>query len=268
MMNKYIQNSVSTLLFILMMLFSGIGMMETVKHFTAQPTIDLMTIYGNNSLPQTNETIPEPSTAASESISGDVSANLGELCVFRLTDPTTRADWMIVPETKFYIDSSGSSLAFASNVPARYTIIAAVVIDGRSKILTHVIDYGISPEPTPSPAPEPSPEPKPVTLSQWVHKNVPPLGYSQASALAACYESVVTGIESGRIKTPTAAYSVIRTSSQTKINLDLWQPFLDQLSIKITENLKGSTDIHELGIIFSQIAEGLNQSVRSTPRSD
>jgi hypothetical protein len=268
MMNKQIQNIVSTLLFILMMIFSGIGIMETVKKFTGQSTIDFVTIDDTKTLPKRDKEIPAPSTEQLESISGEVSANLGELCVFRLNDPNTRADWIIVPETKFYIDSSGSSLAFASNVPARYTIIAAIVEDGQSKILTHLIDYGISPAPNPSPTPEPKPEPEPVTLSQWVHKNVPPLGCSQALALATCYESVVTGIETGHIKTPTAAYSLIRTMSQTKINLDLWQPFLDQLSIKITEKLNGSTDIHQLGTIFSQIAEGLNKSVQSSPRSD
>jgi hypothetical protein len=264
MMNKSIQNIVSILLFILMMLFSGVGIMETVKHFTDQPMIDPAPIYGNTTLPKTDNEIPTPSTKQSEFISGEVSANLGELCVFRLNDPNTRADWIIVPETKFYIDSSGSSLAFASNVLARYTIIAAIVEGGESKILTHLIDYGISP----TPSPNPDPKPEPVTLSNWVRKNIPPLGYSQAAALAACYESVVTGIKSGRVKTPTAAYSQIRTASQTKINLDLWQPFLDQLSIKIIENLNGSTDIHELGTIFSQIAEGLNKSVQESPRSD
>jgi hypothetical protein len=196
----------------------------------------------------------------SEHISGDVTATLGELCVFTLNDSTTRADWMIVPETKFYIDSSGSSLAFASNVPARYTIIAAIVEAGQSKIITHIIDYGLSPEPTPEPTPQPKPTPKPepVTLSDWVQKNIPQSGYSQVSALAACYESVVTGIETGRIQSQNAAYSLIRTTTQSKIKIALWRPFLDQLSIKITESLNGSTDIHKLGTIFSEVVTGLN----------
>ena len=32
---------------------------------------------------------------------------------------------------------------------------------------------------------------------------------------------------------------------------------LDQLSIKITENLKGSDDVKKLGLIFQEIADGL-----------
>jgi hypothetical protein len=254
MMNKHIQNIISTVLLILLILFSGIGIVETINKFSGQSTFDLLVIQDENTLPKTNNDVPEKPKEVSEYISGDVIANLGELCVFRLNDSSTRADWIIVPETKFYIDSSGSSLAFASNVSARYTIIAAIVEAGQSKILTHVIDYGISPEPTPTPTPEPIPEP--VTLSHWVRKNVPLAGYSQASALAACYESVVTGIKSGRIQSQTAAYSLIRTTTQTKINIALWQPFLDQLAIKITENLNGSTDIHKLETIFSEIATG------------
>ncbi|MDR2114797.1 MAG: hypothetical protein LBP87_00290 [Planctomycetaceae bacterium] len=271
-MNKYIQDIVSTILFIILLVFSGIGIVETITKLTGHSNIDLLVIQDEKPLPKTEHDISGTSTESSEFISGEVSANLGELCVFQLNDPTAQADWVIVPETKFYIDSSGSSLAFASNVPARYTIIAAIIVDGQSKILTHIIDYGISPEPSPSPLPnpkpQPNPEPEPVTLSNWVCKNVPPLGYSQASALATCYESVVTEINEGRIQSPTAAYSLIRTASQSKININLWRPFLDQLSIKITENLNGSTDIHKLGTIFSQIAEGLHKSVPIPSGSD
>ncbi len=56
--------------------------------------------------------VKEPQQTA-EFISGPVAASVGELCVFRLNDPATRADWLIVPEATCYIDTSGSSLAFA-----------------------------------------------------------------------------------------------------------------------------------------------------------
>jgi hypothetical protein len=255
--NNY-YNIISTILFIIMVLFSGIGIVETVAKFNGQSTIDLLVIQDDKTLPKTkNSVIPDDSSESSEYISGDLSANLGELCVFQLNDPDLRADWIIVPETKYYIDSSGSSLAFASNVPARYTIVAAIVVEGQSKILTHLIDYGISPEPAPSPKPDPEPKPEPVTLSHWVRKNIPPLGLSQAAALASCYESAVSGIENGTIKSQAAAYSLIRTTTQTKINIALWQSFLDQLSVKITERLNGSTDVKELAVIFSEIITGL-----------
>jgi hypothetical protein len=257
MMNKPIQNIVSTVLLILMILFSGIGIIETITKFSDQSTIDFFVIQDEQVLPKITNDISTHSKESSEYISGDLSANLGELCVFQLSDPNTRADWIIVPETKFYIDSSGSSLVFSSNVPSKYTIIAAIVEDGQSKILTHVIDYGVSPNPSPTPIPNPNPEPEPVTLSQWVQKNIPPLGYSQVSALATCYESVVTGIENGTIKSQAAAYSLIRTATQTKINIEIWQPFLGKLSVKVTEKLDGSDDVQKLGLIFKDITEGL-----------
>jgi hypothetical protein len=144
MMNKHLQNIVSTVLLILLILFSGIGIVETINNFSGRSTVDFLVIQDENTSPKTNNNNVPDKVELSEHISGEVIANLGELCVFTLNDSTTRADWMIVPETKFYIDSSGSSPAFASNVPARYTIIAAIVEAGQSKIITHIIDYSLS----------------------------------------------------------------------------------------------------------------------------
>jgi hypothetical protein len=240
-------------------MFSGIGIRETVTNILYPPTFVSVV----NTTEPFQSILETKTTESEEFITGPLAANVGELCVFKLNDPETRADWIIVPEAKCYIDSSGSSLAFASNVPTKYTIIAAIVDEGDSikkpKILTHVCDYGVSPEPNPNPTPTPSPTPtpNPVTLSNWVTQNIPTAGHSQAAALASCYESAAEAIDKGTIKTPAAAYSALRTATQTKINIGIWQPFLDDLSIKITENLNGSTDVKKLGTLFSEIAIGL-----------
>jgi hypothetical protein len=161
-----------------------------------------------------------------------------------------------------YVDSSGSSLAFASNVPAKYTIVAAIVEDGVPKILQHVCEYGTSPEPSPSPSPNPSPTPTPkptpptVLLGEWIKQNVPEGGRGQCAALAACYEATADAIEKGAIRTPDAAYSTLRTATQTKIKPEKWGSFLDQLSVKVTEKL-GDGDVKKLGTIFTEIVEGL-----------
>jgi hypothetical protein len=263
MHNKKIQDLISMMLFIAMIIFSGIGIKSVVTELMYQPNFESVVIQLENSLPKTNKQPASEPSESGEFISGQLTATLGELCVFQLNDPNTRADWVIVPETKYYIDSSGSSLAFASNVPAQYTIIAAIIeeddLEKQPKILTHVCYYGISPEPSPSPnpKPEPKPKPEPITLSEWVHENVPESGYFQAAALASCYESVVTGIESGAIKSPVAAYSLLRTVTQAKIDIAIWQPFLDKLSIKITERLNGSIDLQEHKNIFSEIVTRL-----------
>jgi hypothetical protein len=262
-MNKQLSTFLSATILLVVLMFSGIGLHETVTGYLNPPTFVSVV-----NTPELSSPILETKTTESaEFITGSLAANVGELCVFKLNDSETRADWIIVPEAKCYIDSSGSSLVFASNVPAKYTIIAAIVDEGEStkkpKILTHVCDYGISPEPipnpspTPSPSPTPKPTPNPVTLSSWVTKNIPATGYSQAAALASCYESAAEAIDKGTIKTTAAAYSALRTATQTKINIDVWQPFLDELSVKITERLDGSSDIKKLGTVFSEIAVGL-----------
>jgi hypothetical protein len=183
-----------------------------------------------------------------------------------LNDSRTKADWIIVPPATSYVDSSGSSLAFASNVPAKYTIIAAIVEDGEPKILTHICEYGFSPEPTPSPPP--SPKPEPTNLADWVTKNIPEGGRSQCTALASCYESAADGIDNGSIRTPEAAYSTLRTATQTKIKPEIWGNFLDQLSVKVTEKMGGSNDVKKLGTIFSDIAVGLKTILQHTDDTD
>ncbi len=195
-------------------------------------------------------------------VAGPVAASVGELCVFRLNDSKTYADWCIVPEATCYIDSSGSSLAFASNNRATYTILAAIVEDGIPKILTHVCEYGLQPRPDPSPTPNPDPTPKPnpppnLSLTEWVTQNVPEAGRHQCAALASCYEATADAIENDSILTQAAAFSTIRTASQTKIDIAVWLDFLDLLSGKVNAALDGSTDVKKLGTIFSEIAEGL-----------
>jgi hypothetical protein len=60
-----------------------------------------------------------------------------------------------------------------------------------------------------------------------------------------------------RRKSQEAAFSAIRTATQTKIKPEVWEKFLDQLAVKVLEKLEGSGDVKKLGAIFSEIAEGL-----------
>ncbi len=256
-MNKKLQHFASGVLGIAIMVFCGIGIQKTyewaVDRFdpvSTTPSIQTVDLHG--------------ASDSAEFISGPLVADVGQLCVFTLDNPETRADWVIVPETSYYVDSSGSALAFASNVPAKYTIIAAVVEGGVPKILTHVCEYGTQPTPPPNPKPNPPPN---QTLKDWVAQNIPDTGTSTAAALAACYESVAQEIEKGSILSQEAAFSALRTATQTKIDIGIWSGFLDTLSEKVTETLDGSTDIHRLGTIFTEIADGLRKS-RKTSSTD
>jgi len=244
MTKKYLQPIFSCLLLVLIGYFGSVGIRELT-----------------DSRRQSAEILPTASAvchlASDNYITGPLAANVGELCVFRLSDSGTKADWIIVPPATCYIDSSGSSLAFASNIPAKYTIIAAIVEKGVPKILTHVCEYGVSPEPSPNPTPIPNPKPEPSNLAEWVAKNIPEEGRSQCAALASCYEATAEAIEKNTIQTTEAAFSTLRTATQTKIKPDIWGPFLDQLAVKVTERLDGSNDVRKLGAIFSEIANGL-----------
>ena len=256
-MKKYLQQIIPGLLIVLVGYFGTVGVKETYTRMTMAPQAVSVVEKSTDAGWQ----LKEPAESA-EFIAGPLAASVGELCVFRLNDPGTKADWIIVrqsasdPPVTCYIDSSGSSLAFASNIPAQYTIIAAIVEDGEPKILTHICEYGLSPEPSPSPTPTPPP-PQPVNLGEWVKQNIPDAGRGQCAALASCYESAADGIDKGSIRTTEAAYSTLRTATQTKIKPEIWGPFLDQLAIKVTENMAGSNDTRKLGTIFSEIANGL-----------
>lgn len=269
---------VAVLMFVSFM--TGIGLYRTAKAIVT-PTAQVETVTAPLAKaapeaphrPSPGWSVKEPSQAA-EFISGPLAANVGELCVFRLSDPKTYADWCIVPDATCYIDSSGSSLAFASNNNATYTILAAIVDEGVPKILTHVCRYGQSPQPdpgptpNPDPSPEPTPAPNPMTsLKDWVTQNVPEGGRAQCGALAFCYEATADAIESGSVLTQAAAYSTLRTATQTKIKVDTWADYLDALSGKVTTSLDGSTDVHRLGSIFRTIAEGL-RAVSETETGD
>jgi len=250
MTKKYLQPICFCLLLVLIGYFGSVGIRELTDSRRQSAEI----------LPSASAVCQLPSD---NYITGPLAANVGELCVFRLNDPGTKADWIIVPPATCYIDSSGSSLAFASNVPAKYTIIAAIVEEGVPKILTHVCEYGVSPEPTPNPTPIPNPKPEPSNLAVWVAKNIPEEGRSQCAALASCYEATAEAIEKNTIRTTEAAFSTLRTATQTKVKPDIWGSFLDQLAVKVTERLDGSNDVRKLGVIFSEIANGL-KSVSDT----
>jgi hypothetical protein len=146
---------------------------------------------------------------------------------------------------------------FSSNVPAKYTIIAAIVEEGQPKILTHVCDYGTDATPNPSPLPNPNPTPSPTTLKEWVTQNIPPDGKTQSAMLADCVDMVADAINRGTIKSVDAAYALLRNVTQTKIKINIWKSFLDELSVKVSEQLKNSFDVKQLAIVFKEIAVGL-----------
>ena len=131
----------------------------------------------------------------SVAIDGPKSAGVGELCVFNLTCDEAVADWQIVPQADFYVDTAKRTFVFSTPRAGNYTIIAATIVEGKPLVLTHACSYGTSPTPWPQPDPQPQPQPdppKPSTLKDWVTQNIPNDGRKDTKYLADCFDNAAS----------------------------------------------------------------------------
>ena len=199
-------------------------------------------------------------------IDGPKTAGVGELCVFNLTSDEAIADWNIVPQADFYVDTAKRTLVFSTPKAGNYTIIAATIVEGKPLVLTHSCSYGLNPTPYPQPNPEPQPQPdppKPATLKDWVTQNIPNDGMKDTKYLADCFDSTASGMERGMIRTVDAAYASIRTNTQTKVSNKTWGGFFDGLETEVNKNL-GNGNVKDLASLYRQIAQGLRAEVTNT----
>ena len=202
--------------------------------------------------------------AQTVAIEGPKSAGVGELCVFNLTGDEAVADWQIVPQADFYVDTAKRTLVFSTPKAGNYTIIAATIVDNKPLVLTHACNYGLSPSPNPQPDPKPQPEPpKPTTLKEWVTQNIPNDGLKDAKYLADCFDNTASGLERGTLRSLEAGYSSIRTCTQTKVSNKVWSGFFDNLEIQVNDKL-GDGKTKELAALYRQIAQGLRGDVTGT----
>lgn len=188
-------------------------------------------------------------------IDGPSKSDAGQLCVFTLTDEKATADWTIVPLTEFYVDKGGQSLIFASPSAAKYTIVAATILEDKPLVLTFSCDYGTDTSPNPDPKPDPKPEPK--TIREWVALNIPADGQKDVTAIAKCYDDAASSMERGTIRTVDAGYAGVRMCSQSKADTKIWGGFFDTLGQKVADELGKSTNTRDLAKIFREIAAGL-----------
>jgi len=202
--------------------------------------------------------------AQSVTIDGPKTAGVGELCVFNLTSDEAVADWQIVPQADFYVDTAKRTLVFSTPKAGHYTIIAATIVEGKPLVLTHACSYGTSPSPNPQPDPQPQPDPpKPATLKEWVTQNIPNDGMKDTKYLADCFDSTASGMERGTIRSLDAGYSTIRTCTQTKVSNKVWGGFFDGLETEVNKNL-GNGNVKDLASLYRQIAQGLRAEVTNT----
>ncbi|MCL2119435.1 MAG: hypothetical protein FWH27_13515 [Planctomycetaceae bacterium] len=197
-------------------------------------------------------------------IDGPKGAGVGELCVFTLTSDEAVADWQVVPQTDFYVDTAKRTLVFSTPKAGHYTIIAATIVESKPLVLTHACSYGVNPAPNPQPEPQPQPEPpKPATLKEWVTQNIPNDGVKDTRYLADCFDNTASGMERGTIRSLDAAYASIRTCTQTKVSNKVWSGFFDGLETEVSGKL-GDGKTKELAALYRQIAQGLRAEVTGT----
>ena len=204
--------------------------------------------------------------AQSVTIDGPKSAGVGELCVFTLTSDEAIADWQVVPQADFYVDTAKRTLVFSTPRAGNYTIIAATIVEGKPLVLTHACSYGTSPIPNPQPNPQPQPQPdppKPATLKEWVTQNIPKDGMKDTKYLADCFDNAASGMERGTIRTLDAAYASVRTCTQTKVSNKVWSTFFDGLEVEVNGKL-GDGKTKDLAVLYRQIAQGLRAEVTAT----
>ncbi len=196
----------------------------------------------------------------SVTIDGPKNAGVGELCVFHLTSEEAIADWQIVPNAEFYVDTSQRTLVFSTPKAGNYTIIAATIVENKPLVLTHFCSYGGDvPNPKPDPDPEPEP-PKPLTLKDWVTQNIPNDGKKDTKFLADCFDNAASGMERGMIRSVDAAYASVRTCTQTKASHKVWATFFDGLASQVHEKFT-SGNTKDLAALYRQIAQGLRAEV-------
>ena len=217
-------------------------------------------------------------SCAAQELAGPARVTPGSLAIFVTPSDTGSASWCLIPNEPqgcFQVDTSSQKIYFASPTEGHYTIIAALIVEGKplliSKTFTNGKNDAIPPIPTPNP---------PNTLESWIKTNLPELVKSSNLAkerelVANCFEQTATKI-GVTIKTPQNAQTQLRLaivsnlakSSRTAIND--WQLFLEQLSEQLTNELDTKiNDIHEIKRIFNAVANALRESkpMASLPES-
>lgn len=210
---------------------------------------------------------PSVSTDGIPFLSGPTRSDAGRLVVFETEEP---ADWTVTPQEDgvgcWAVDTSGRRLYFASEKTGVYTIVAAVVVNGKAVIATsHFYNGTETPRPRPEPQPDPSPQPSPSppTLSDWAVSEAVkidrPSAKKERLALAESFAGIAAGIERRTIKSPAAARTLFRQSWNSRSVAvspsapGAWSGFLDELGRRLAEETDETSD--ELGVMCRLYAE-------------
>lgn len=151
--------------------------------------------------------------AASAAITGAVTCTAGELAIINCD---SSAVWSVYPAdymASYAVSDDGKTVYFASPKKGAVTFFAAsVTSDGLPTIDRYTLYNGVDVDDdvTPEPAPQPAPEPEPETVSTIVKNADVDATAEEFDALAAAFETAVSGIDRGTIRTPAGARETFR----------------------------------------------------------
>ena len=210
-----------------------------------------------------------------QELTGPENVTLGSLAVFEALDGAGDTSWCLIPNEPtgcFQIDTSSTKFYFASPTEGRYTIIAAMVVDGKPLLVAKTFTNGkenVKPSPGPEPQPTPTPGP-PDSLESWIKTNIPELVKSpniakERELIANCFEQVAAKIgttiktsQNAQTQLRLAIVSSLAKSSRTAVND--WQTFLEQLSEQLTKELGTKiNDLNEIKRIFNAVANAVRE---------
>ena len=188
-----------------------------------------------------------PALLRSATLTAPERAEVGRL---QTVQSDVKGDWLIYPPDGADLakDSDEQRLYFVARKDGELTIIFFGVEDGKPVITQTAVMVGA--EPAPSPLPDPTPDPVPVvTLSER----------EQAAAVGAL-NAVITGIDTGTIKTPAGARSTFKQVLMTKGQVcNGRQCYLPETLKKLTEDWTQRTDFSTLDAIKESFTEFLKE---------
>lgn len=211
------------------------------------------------------------SVTHAQELVGPVIVTTGSLAAFEVV-PVQEIAWNILPTADskewFQVDSSSGKLYFASPHEKEFTIVAAVVADGKPVLLAKTFFNGKRDTKPDDDTKPPTPQPD-ASLGTWIKTQLPlqvksPNLSQERKAVAEALAQIIKQIDDGVIKTSQNAQAQIRISvtaalaKSSRQSVNAWQDFLSQLSVKIQAELGENTgELSETRKILQEIAKAI-----------
>ena len=188
---------------------------------------------------------------AAQEITGPDRVTPGSLATFEI-EPKQEASWCLSPNESpdcWKTDSSSARLYFATPLEGKYTIIAAMIIDGKPVLLSKTFVNGND---------DAKPMPPVSSLKSWITTQMPLLVKNGNLAaenrlVSGCFSQIAKRIDDGNIKTAQNARSQLQITLTTTLAkasptaVTDWMPFISGLSRELEKELGGKID--DLGAV-------------------